>query len=198
MSNTELANITPLILTVRAQRVILDADLAALYQVAPKRLNEQVKRNTERFPEEFSFQLTKEEAEALRRSRSQNATLKRGQNIKYLPRVFTEHGALMAANVLNSPRAVSMSVAIVKAFVRLRQMALSVEELAGKLNSLEKRYDGQFKIVFDALRQLMTPPENPKPQIGFHSGNKKEVSPGISQPAPPNRSKRKRNASPRN
>jgi len=171
MSNTELANITPLILTVRGQRVILDADLAALYQVPTKRLNEQVKRNIERFPEEFSFQLTREEAESLR---SQNATLQQLSHFRYLPRVFSEHGALMAANVLNSPRAVSMSVAIVKAFVRLRQMALSVEALAGKLNSLEKKYDGQFKIVFDALRQLMTPPDKPKPQIGFHPGNEKK------------------------
>ena len=107
MSNTELANITPLILTVRGRRVILDADLAALYQVPTKRLNEQVKRNIERFPEEFSFQLTREEAESLR---SQNATLQQLSHFRYLPRVFSEHGALMAANVLNSPRAVSMSV----------------------------------------------------------------------------------------
>ena len=95
--------------------------------------------------------------------------MKRGQNIKYLPRVFTEHGVLMAANVLNSPRAVAMSVAIVKAFVRLRQMALSVEELSRKVTTLEKKYDSQFKVVFDALRQLMAPPpEPPKRRIGFN------------------------------
>lgn len=167
MPTAELANITPLILTIRGHRVILDADLAALYQVPTKRLNEQVKRNAERFPDEFMFQLTKAEAEELWASRSQFATLKRGQNIKYLPRVFTEHGALMAANVLNSPRAVAMSVAIVKAFVRLRQMVLSVDELARKVDSLEKKYDTQFKAVFDAFRQLMTPPDPPRRKIGF-------------------------------
>ena len=167
MPTAELANITPLILTIRGHRVILDADLAALYQVPTKRLNEQVKRNAERFPEEFMFQLTKAEAEELWASRSQFATLKRGQNIKYLPRVFTEHGALMAANVLNSPQAVAMSVAIVKAFIRLRQMALSVEELARKVDALEEKYDTQFKAVFDAFRQLMTPPDPPRRKIGF-------------------------------
>jgi hypothetical protein len=172
MPSTELANITPLILTVRGHRVLLDADLATLYGVPTKRLNEQVKRNIERFPEEFMFQLTKAEAEVVRLSRSQIATLKRGQNIKYLPRVFTEHGVLMAANVLNSPRAVAMSVAIVKAFVRLRQMVLSVEELSRKVTTLERKYDGQFKIVFDALRQLMAPPpEPPKKRIGFHAND---------------------------
>jgi hypothetical protein len=166
MNNTELANIAPLILTVRGHRVILDADLAALYQVPTKRLNEQVKRNADRFPEEFSFQLTREEAESVR---SQNATLQKLSHFRYLPRVFSEHGALMAANVLNSPRAVSMSVAIVKAFVRLRQMALSVDELSRKVHSLERKYDGQFKTVFDALRQLLTPPPTPpKKPIGFH------------------------------
>ena len=172
MPSTELANITPLILTVRGHRVLLDADLATLYGVPTKRLNEQVKRNIERFPEEFMFQLTKAEAEVVRLSRSQIATLKRGQNIKYLPRVFTEHGVLMAANVLNSPRAVAMSVAIVKAFVRLRQMVLSVEELSRKVTTLERKYDGQFKIVFDALPQLMAPPpEPPKKRIGFHAND---------------------------
>lgn len=113
------------------------------------------------------FQLTKEEFDALR---SQIATSNDGRGgRRYAPFAFTEHGALMAANVLNSPRAVQTSIAVVRAFLRLRQMALSVEELARKVHSLEKKHDGQFKIVFDALRQLMTPPVKPKPQIGFHS-----------------------------
>jgi len=161
-----------LIFLIRGQRVIVDSDLARLYGVPTKRLNEQIKRNAERFPEEFMFQLSRQEAEALLLSRSQNATLKRGYNIKYLPRVFTEHGALMAANILNSPQAVTMSVAIVKAFVKLRRMALSVEQLSRKVASLERgfRQHGEhFDEVFDAIRQLMNPPAPSRKRIGFHS-----------------------------
>ncbi len=160
------------ILCLRNQRVILDADLATLYGVPTKRLNEQVKRNIERFPEEFMFELSREEAEELTRSRSQFATLKRGQNIKYLPRVFTEHGALMAANVLNSPHAITMSVAVVKAFVRMRGLFLSIDDLSHKLNHLErgfKEHGRQFEILFKAIRQLMAPlPDPPRKKIGFH------------------------------
>ena len=163
MPTAELANITPLILTLRGERVILDAHLAALYGVPTRTLNQAVRRNRERFPEEFMFQLNREE---LAQVRSQFVILP-GGHFRYLPYVFTEHGALMAANVLNSPQAVAMSVAIVKAFVRLRQMVLSVEELSRKLNSLEKKYDTQFKAVFDAFRQLMTPPDPPRRKIGF-------------------------------
>jgi hypothetical protein len=161
-----------LIFNVRSQKVILDTDLARLYGVPTKRLNEQVKRNAKRFPEEFMFQLSQEEAEALLLSRSQNATLKRGQNIKYLPRVFTEHGALMAANVLNSPQAVTMSVTIVKAFVKLRRMVLSIEELSHKVAALERgfsKHGEQFDVVFDAIRQLLAPPDPPRKRIGFHA-----------------------------
>jgi len=122
-----------LIVRVRGQSVILDSDLAKLYGVPTKRLNEQVKRNQERFPEDFVFQLSWEEA---KRSRSQNATLKRGGNVKYRPYAFTEHGAVMAANVLKSDQAIQMSVAVVRAFVRLRRMALSVEGLAAKSTHL--------------------------------------------------------------
>ena len=160
------------IFTIRGQKVILDSDLARLYGVPTKRLNEQIKRNAERFPEEFMFQLSQEEAAALLLSRSQIATLKRGQNIKYLPRVFTEHGALMAANVLSSPQAVTMSIAIVKAFVKLRRMALSIEELSRKVSSLERgfrQHGEQFDAVFQAIRQLMVPPDPPRKRIGFHS-----------------------------
>jgi len=157
------------IVLVRGEKVMLDADLAKLYGVTTKRLNEQIKRNRERFPDDFMFQLTREEAESLRHSRSQNATLKRGQNIKYLPYAFTEHGAIMAANVLNSKRAVQASVAVVRVFIRLRQMLASNADLAQKLEELERKYDRQFKVVFDAIRQLMTPPEPKRKQIGFHA-----------------------------
>ena len=153
------------ILLIRGQKVLLDSDLASLYGVTTKRLNEQVKRNIERFPVDFMFQLNGEEHEALR---SQIATLKtgRGQHRKYRPYVFTEHGAIMAANVLNSPRAIEMSVYVVRAFVRLREVLATHKDLARKL---EEKYDAQFKIVFDAIRQLMTPPPGPpKKQIGFH------------------------------
>ncbi len=164
-----------LIFEVRKQKVVLDADLARLYGTSTKAFNQAVKRNAERFPEEFMFELTTEEAEAVRRSRSQNVTLKRGQNIKYLPRVFTEHGALMAANVLNSPQAVTMSVAIVKAFVKLRQMALSIDELSRKVAALERGFRNhgeQFDAVFDAIRQLLAPPDPPRKRIGFHGDDK--------------------------
>jgi len=152
---------------VRGHAVILDSDLAALYSVTVKRLNQQITRNRDRFPEDFCFQLTEQEWRSLR---LQNATLKRGQHRKYMPHVFTEHGAIMAATVLNSPQAVQMSVAVVRAFVRLRRMALSVEGLARKVLELESKYDKQFKVVFNAVRQLMTPPEPPRKRIGFNAG----------------------------
>ena len=150
---------------VRGHAVILDADLAALYGVAVKRLNEQVRRNTDRFPEDFVFQLSEPEWKALR---SQFATSKGRGGRRYLPYAFTEHGAIMAANVLNSAQAIQMSVAVVRAFVRLRRMALSVEALARKVDQLERRYDKQFQVVFDAVRRLMSPPpEPPRKRIGF-------------------------------
>jgi phage regulator Rha-like protein len=156
------------ILSIRGERVMLDSDLAELYGVETRVLNQAVKRNASRFPKDFMFQLTAEEAEAIRLSRSQSVILKRGQNIKFLPYAFTEHGALMLANVLNSERAAQTSVQVVRAFVRLRQMLASNAELARKLAALEKKYDAQFKVVFDAIRQLMSPPARPKREIGFH------------------------------
>ncbi len=153
------------ILLIRGEKVMLDSDLAELYGVETKRLNEQVQRNLGRFPEDFMFQLTPEEWNSLR---SQFATLKRGEHRKYLPYAFTEHGALMLANVLNSERAAQTSVQVVRAFVRLRQMLASNAELARKLAALENKYDAQFKVVFDAIRQLMSPPAKPKREIGFH------------------------------
>jgi len=150
---------------IRGQAIMLDSDLAKLYGVPVKRLNEQVKRNQKRFPEDFHFQLTEKEWNALR---SQNTTLKQGAHRKYRPYAFTEHGAVMAANVLRSEQAIEMSVEVVRAFIQLRRMALSVESLARKLNKLESHYDEQFQVVFEAIRQLMAPPEKPKGRIGFH------------------------------
>ena len=132
-------NIESLIRTIRGQKVILDNDLSRVFGVPAKRLNEQVKRNRERFPADFMFQLNREEAEAILRSRSQIATLNRGQNIKYLPYAFTENGAIMAANVLNSPQAVRMSVFVVRAFVKMRGLLAGTRELAKQLKELEAK-----------------------------------------------------------
>ncbi len=144
---------------VRGESVIIDADLAELYGVTTSALNQAVSRNLARFPPDFAFRLTKAEADEVARSRSQHVTLKRGMNLKYLPRAFTEHGALMAANVLRSRRAIAVSVEIVRAFIRLRKFALTNEALARKVAELESRYDGQFEQVFDALRALLASPE---------------------------------------
>ena len=153
------------ILLVRDQKVILDLDLAALYGVTTSRLNEQVKRNQNRFPGDFAFRLTKEEFTVLM---SQSATSRsRHGGRRKLPLVFTEHGAIMAANVLNSERAVQASVQVVRAFVRLREILSSNSELARKFEELERKYDRQFRVVFDAIRQLMRPPEPQHKQIGF-------------------------------
>ena len=154
------------ILLIRGEKVMLDRDLAELYGVETKRLNEQLRRNRDRFPPDFMFRLTPQEWESLR---SQFATLKRGEHRKYLPYAFTEHGALMLANVLKSERASRTSVQVVRAFVRLRQLLASNAGLARKLDSLEMKYDAQFKVVFDAIRQLMTPPEPKRKQIGFQA-----------------------------
>jgi hypothetical protein len=165
------------IFTVRGQRVMLDFDLAALCGVTTKRLNEQVRRNLNRFPSDFMFLLTLEEGERSRASRSQIATLKRGQNLKYAPYVFTEHGAVMPASVLSSPLAVEASIQVVRAFVRLRTILSTHKELAEQLNVLERKYekhDEHFKTVFTALRQLLSPTtRTPRRQIGFKISTKK-------------------------
>ena len=155
------------IFLIRGEKVMLDRDLAALYGVSTKVFNQAVKRHNNRFPPDFMFQLAREEAQALR-SRSQSVTLKRGQNIKYRPYAFTEHGILMLSSVLNSERAVQVNIEIMRTFVRLRQMLSSNAELAKQLKELERKYDRQFKVVFDAIRQLMTPPEPKRKLIGFH------------------------------
>ena len=154
------------IVRIRGQAVILDSDLAALYGVTVKRLNEQVRRNQKRFPDDFVLRLTESEWDSLR---SQFATLKRGQHRKYMPYAFTEHGAIMAATVLNSQKAIDMSVAVVRAFVRLRRLALSVEGLARKVAALENKYDASFRAVFDAVRDLMEPQQPPRKRIGFQA-----------------------------
>jgi hypothetical protein len=160
------ADLSHLILTIRRQRVLLDSDLAALYGVETKNLNKAVQRNKERFPADFMFQLSPEEHKALR---FQSGTSKTGRGgRRHLPYAFTQEGIAMLSSVLRSPRAIQVNLAIMRAFVRLRQLALSVEEVARKLDSLEQKYDGKFKVVFDALRQLMTPPAQPQRQIGFH------------------------------
>jgi ORF6N domain len=153
---------------VRGQKVLLDNDLAQLYDVETRVLNQAVKRNAERFPEDFMFQLSADEAAAWLRSRSQFVILKRGENLKYRPYAFTEQGVAMLSGVLHSPRAVAVNVEIMRAFVRLRQILASHAGLARKLEALEKKYDAQFKMVFGAIRQLMSPPAKPKREIGFH------------------------------
>lgn len=168
------------ILVLRDQKVMLSPDLAQLYRVKPKALVQAVKRNITRFPADFMFQLTWDEITRLRSqsvtlnrppgvaSRSQRVTLKRGQNVKYAPYAFTEQGVAMLSSVLRSERAVQVNVEIMRAFVRLRAMALSYKDLANKIHALEQKYDGQFKTVFDAIRALMAPPPGgPKRRIGF-------------------------------
>lgn len=202
-----LARIDRAIRILRGQKVLLDEDLAVLYGVSTKRFNEQVRRNLDRFPEDFMFRLTENEVVFLR---SQIATLKtssvlasdrsilrsqfvilktdtapaepdvrrgasvalrapdgRGRHRKYLPYAFTEQGVAMLSSVLRSPRAVQVNIEIMRAFVRLRRMLETNAELARQLAALEKKYDGQFRVVFDAIRQLMAPAGKPKPQIGF-------------------------------
>ena len=154
------------ILLIRGEKVILDSDPAKLYGVTTKRLNEQVKRNRGRFPEDFMFTLSSDEkAEVV----ANCDHLKRLKFSPVLPFAFTEHGALMAANVLNSERAVETSVEVVRTFVRLRQMLASNADLARKLEQREKKYDRQFTVVFDAIRQMMIPPAAKPKQIGFHA-----------------------------
>src|ERR1044071_2833101 len=160
------------ILLIRGKRVILDHDLARLYGVTPRVLNQTVKRNPDRFPEDFMFQLTKAETEEWqhrKRSRSQNVILKnaRGLNIKYQPYAFTEHGILMLSSVLKSQRAVQVNIQIMRTFVRLRQMLASNETLIERLDELEENYDSKFKIVFRAIRQLMNPSAIKRKPIGF-------------------------------
>ena len=160
------------IFMIRDQKVMLSSHLAILYGVKPKVLMQAVKRNIERFPEEFMFQLTPDEITSLR---SQIVTLNngdsgRGKHPKYSPYAFTEHGVAMLASVLNSQRAIKISISIIKAFVKLRQIISTHKELVSKLNELERRVEGHdTKIhgIFEALRQMMVEEEKPRPRIGF-------------------------------
>ena len=156
------------ILLIRDQKVILDADLAKLYGVTTTRLNEQVRRNRKRFPDDFMFQLTKEEFKNLK---SHFATSSSGWGgRRKLPLAFTEHGAIMVASILNTQNAIEASIFVVRAFIRLRQMLTSHKELTRKLNELEqhlKGHDQQIQAIFEAIRQLMTPSEKPRKKIGF-------------------------------
>jgi len=179
------------ILLIRGQKVMLDSDLASLYGVSTKRLNEQVKRNRHRFPVDFMFQLSVEETENLRSQfattsafspavsvnlTSQNATSSGGHGgRRYRPYAFTEHGAVMLASVLNSKIAVEASIQVVRAFVRLRQVLATHKELAAKLAELEARIEGHdenITALFEAIRQLMTPPAKPRKPIGFAAQSK--------------------------
>jgi hypothetical protein len=185
---TETGLVTPesverAIIVLRGRRVILDSELAALYGVTVSVFNQAVKRNMERFPADFAFQLTREEYESLR---SQIVILKagRGAHRKYLPYVFTEHGAVMAASVLNSPKAVEMSVEVVRAFVRLRQILAANRQLAARVDDLERKmnqsnaaHSKNIGTLFDAVRSLMTAPEKPKRQIGFQTKGKGRAVP---------------------
>ncbi len=161
-----------LILTVRGQKVLLDADLAAIYGVPTKALNQAVKRNTARFPEDFLFRLSNGEASGVVFSRSQTVTLKRGQNIKYLPYAFTEHGALMASNVLNSPEAVKMSVHVVRAFIKQRELLAGQVEILKQLAQMDAKFlkhDEALRVIWQELQPLLAPPQAPlREKIGFH------------------------------
>lgn len=154
------------ILLIRGHKVMLDSVLSGLYGVTTKRLNEQVRRNLKRFPDDFMFQLTQEEYDFLR---SHFATLEtgRGKYRKYLPYAFTEQGIAMLSSVLTSERAIEVNVEIMRSFVRLRQLLSSNKELAKKLMLMEKKYDHQFKIVFDAIREMMSLPSSKNQKIGF-------------------------------
>ncbi len=149
---------------IRGHKVLLDSDLAELYGVEVKQLKRQVRRNIKRFPEDFMFQLQKEEYESLR---SHFGTLKRGEHAKYFPYAFTEQGVAMLSSVLNSDRAIEVNIQIMRAFVKLREMLSTHKDLARKLADMEKKYDTQFKVVFDAIRQLMSPTVPKKGKIGF-------------------------------
>ncbi|MCX5867200.1 MAG: ORF6N domain-containing protein, partial [Proteobacteria bacterium] len=149
------------ILLIRGQKVILDVDLAELYGVPTKVLNQAVKRNRRRFPPDFLFRLTQKEKEKVVTNCDHLRKLRFSST---LPSAFTEHGAVMAASVLNSDKAIEVSVQVVRAFIKIRRILASHAGLARKLNELERKYDAQFRVVFDAIRELMSPPELPDPE----------------------------------
>ena len=149
---------------IRNMKVMLDRDLAELYEVETKVLKQAVRRNIDRFPDDFMFELTKDEYQSLR---SQIVTLKRGQHSKYAPFAFTEHGVLMLSSVLNSERAIQVNIQIVRTFTKLREMLSTHKDLKRKIESMEKKYDEQFQIVFEAIKQLLSEEDKPKKKIGY-------------------------------
>ena len=175
MSNTDLIptdGIEKAIYLIRGEKVMLDRDLALLYEVETKVLNRAVKRNLQRFPSDFMFQLTENEGDTLR---CQIGTSKKGRGgRRYLPYVFTEQGVAMLSTVLNSERAILVNIEIMRAFVKLRQMLASNAELSHRLDELESKYDKQFRVVFDAIRQLMATPARDRKEIGFRSPSVKK------------------------
>jgi hypothetical protein len=163
-------DLVPFIYFLRGEKVLLSEHLAELYDIAVGALNPAVKRNIERFPDDFMFQLNREEVRAILVSRSQNVILKRGQNLKYLPYAFTEQGVAMLSSVLRSPRAVEVNIAIMRTFVQLRRLMDSNQELARKIEAMEDKYDEQFAVVFDTIKQLLAEDDVRKAQpsrIGF-------------------------------
>jgi len=183
LSNTSLIPIERIekaLYLIRGEKVMLDRDLANLYGVSTKVFNQAIKRHRDRFPPDFMFQLTIGVAREwwlavnANRLRSQTVTLKRGQHLKHRPYAFTEHGILMLSSVLNSERAIQVNIEIMRAFVKLRQMLASNAELSRRLDELESKYDRQFKVVFDAIRKLMSPPVRDRKEIGFRSRSVKK------------------------
>ncbi len=171
------------ILFIRGEKVIVDSDLAELYGVTTKAFNQAIKRNIHRFPDDFMFQLTADEVDSMRSQIATTSPILWSQIVtskerrggrRYMPYVFTEHGALMAANILNSDRAVEASVQVVRAFVKLRQMLSSNADLSRKVEALERKYDANFKVVFNEIKKLMTPPPLPQNKIGFLPTKKKK------------------------
>ena len=164
-------NLASLIYLLRGEKVLLSEHLAELYAVPVKVLNQAVKRSIDRFPDDFMFQLTRDETDAILRLRSQTVTLKRGEHIKYLPYAFTEQGVAMLSSVLRSARAVEVNIAIMRTFVQLRRLMDSNRDLARRIEAMEKRYDEQFASVFDAIKRLISEDESqkslPKRSIGF-------------------------------
>ena len=150
---------------IRGIKVMLDRDLADLYEVETRAFNQGVRRNIKRFPDDFMFQLIKEEAQDV--LRSQFVTLKRGQHFKYLPMAFTEQGVAMLSSVLNSDRAIMVNIQIMRAFTKLRQMMTGYEDLKRKIEAMEQKYDEHFRIVFEAIKQLLEPGKKDVKKIGF-------------------------------
>ena len=186
-SPSPLSAVEGVIHTIRGERVILDTDLAKLYGVPTKALNQAVRRNRDKFPSDFMFELTRKEALDLQKARyqedvilrSQIVTLRHGRHVKHLPFAFTEHGAIMAANILNSPQAVQMSVFVVRAFIKMRSLLTDTRELARKLSALEKeltsRLDSHETAISEFMRRIMflldppRGPEIPEKEMGFHT-----------------------------